>query len=301
MKLSVVISAYNEEEKIEDCLKSVSFADEIILVDNSSSDKTAEIAKKFEAKIIPQRNNSQAIDLLKNSGFKVASGDWTLSIDADERVSPELREEIKSVLGRNVGINGYYLPRKNIIFNKWIKHTGWYPDFQLRLFKKGKGSFKAEHVHQTLSLDGKAGYLKNNLIHNNNDSIEQFVRKTVDLYAPSEAKKILKEGYTFSYIDAIRFPFNEFLRRFFAQEGFKDGFHGLMLSLLMAFYHFVIFAYIWQENKFTETENLDFLKSSKREFKKINKEIKYWLHESEIKTVKSLFKKTFIKIKQKLP
>ncbi|MCL4417363.1 MAG: glycosyltransferase family 2 protein, partial [Actinobacteria bacterium] len=149
-KLSAVISAFNEEKKIEDCLKSVvHLAEEIIVVDNASTDNTSKIAKKYATKVYSQKNDPRLIDLQKNFGFEKATGDWILCLDADERITPELNEEIRGLLKNGESdTEGYYIPRKNIIFNKWIKHTGWYPDYQLRLFRREKGKFTKEHFHE---------------------------------------------------------------------------------------------------------------------------------------------------------
>jgi len=154
--LSVVITAFNEERKIKECLESVKdLAWEIIIVDNSSTDKTVDVAKKYTQKIYSQKNDPQNIDIQKNFGFSKARGEWILSLDADERVIPELAEEIRGEIEREEnGVKGYFIPRKNIIFGKWIEHTGWWPDYQLRLFKKGKGKYQQRHVHQNISLDG---------------------------------------------------------------------------------------------------------------------------------------------------
>ena len=138
-KISVVISAYNEEEKIEKCLNSVLWTDEVIVVDNSSTDTTAEIAKKVGALVFTQPNDPLRIDMQKNTGFKKAKNDWILSIDADEIVSPELKKEIQNLLKGRSFKDGYFIPRKNIIFGKQIEYCGWYPDHQLRLFRNGKG------------------------------------------------------------------------------------------------------------------------------------------------------------------
>jgi glycosyltransferase involved in cell wall biosynthesis len=290
MKISVVISALNAEKVIEDCLRSVEFADEIILLDNSSTDKTAEIARKYTSKIFKQENDPNSIDIQKNFGFKKAKNEWILSIDADERVSPELREEIKQILddgslvlgapGTNhqeqKPVNGYWIPRKNIIFGKWIQHTGWYPDPQLRLFRKDKGSFEEKYVHAPLKLQGEAGRLTNHIIHENYQSIEQFIKRTTT-YAKSEADKKIKEGYVLTHIDAIRFPFNEFLSRFFAREGYKDGFHGFMLSMLMGFYHFLVFSFIWEKHKFKEAEEKDFKEKFNEEIKSVKKDLDFWV------------------------
>lgn len=290
-KLSVVISAYNEEVKIEDCLKSVNFADEIILIDNSSTDKTSEIGKKFNAKIFKRENNPM-LNINKNFGFSKATGDWILNLDADERVTQELREEIKSeIKNPKADVNGYWIPRKNIIFGKWIQHTGWYPDHQLRLFKKGKGKFEEQHVHEMIKLNGKSDYLKNPMLHYNYDDLTQFLQKTFIIYAPNESDYLIKNNYLYDWKDSIRFPVKEFLSRFFAREGYKDGVHGLVLSLFMAFYHFVIFANIWQKKNFPEVENEEFLKATGDEIKKANKEMSLWIRQEKLKPIKNPLKK----------
>ena len=219
-KISAVIMAFNEEKNIERCLKSLAFVDEIIVVDNLSLDKTVELSKKYTDKIFTQKNNPKEIDLQKNLGFEKASSDWILSIDADEEVSIELAQEIKKVLSshKSQSINGYWIPRRNIIFGKFIKNSGWYPDPQLRLFRKGKAKFVKQHVHEPVKLDGEAAYLSSDLIHHHYNSISEFLSRTVNIYAPNEAIKYLDKGYVFSYFDAIRFPLNEFLSRFFARN-----------------------------------------------------------------------------------
>ena len=299
-KISAVISAFNEEKNIERCLKSLSFADEIVVVDNSSIDKTAEIAKKYTSRIFTQKNNPGAIDLQKNFGFEKATGDWILSIDADEEVSKELEEEIKKVIAHQSTISGYWIPRKNIIFGKFIEHTGWYPDPQLRLFKKGKGKYVNAHVHESIRLEGESAYLKEFLVHHHYETITQFIRRTIDIYAPNEAQDYLSKGYQFSYFDAVRFPLSEFVSRFFARKGYKDGFHGLMLSLLMAFYHFLIFAFLWEKQGFKEYDKEDFLKDTEKEFSRAGKEILYWVSKEKLEALKNPVRRNLQKISNKL-
>ncbi len=299
MKLSVVISVYNEEKKIKDCLESVKWADEIIVVDNSSTDSTAAIAKKYTSHIYTQPNNLM-LNVNKNFGFSKASHEWILSLDADERITPELKEEIISQLSSpNPQLSGFWIPRKNIIFGKWMEHTGWYPDYQLRLFRKTHGRFEEKHIHEMVKLRGEAGYLKNPFIHYNYETITQFLHKTIVIYAPNEAANKLQDGYVFNYIDAIRLPWNEFLKRFFADKGYKDGFHGLMLSILMAFYHFVVFAYIWERNKFVD-EKVQSRELLEDGLKKARKEIKFWLGKQKIEEERNSLIKFSLKIKNKL-
>ncbi len=310
-KLSVVVTAFNEERKIEECLQSVKdLADEIIVVDNCSTDNTAVIAKKYTAQVFSQRNDPLNIDLQKNFGFSKATGDWILSLDADERLTPKLIEEIKKALefssllpvekGNKKEISGYWIPRKNIIFGKWIAHTGWYPDYQLRLFKKGKGEYKEQHVHEYIAIKGETVYLSEPMIHLNYENILQFFLRTATIYAPNEAEALLLRKYTFHYLDAIRMPMKEFISRFFAREGYKDGLHGLVLSILMSWYHFMIFAYIWEKKKFKEINNHNFLEEIERESKKSFKELSYWFYNEKIKQTRSLPEKYLLKLKRKI-
>lgn len=297
--LSVVISAFNEEKKITGCLESVNWADEIILIDNTSTDTTAAIAQKYTKHIYTLPNNLM-LNVNKNIGFTKASHNWILSLDADERVSPELAKEIKSIVTSEENINGYFIPRKNIIFGKWIMHSGWYPDYVLRLFKKGQGKFEEKHVHEMVKVRGKTDYLKEHIDHLNYDSLAQFLHKTIVIYAPNEASQKIQQGYTFNYADAIRFPLDEFLSRFFAREGYKDGFHGLMLSFLMSFYHFIVFANIWEMQGYKDTEKSNILLETEKNFVRGYKEIMHWFYTEKIKNAKGNVEKTFFKIKRRI-
>lgn len=292
MKLSVVISAHNGEKTIEECLKSVAkVADEIVVLDNSSTDNTYFLVKKYTEKIYKQKNNPLAIDLLKNLGFEKATGEWILCIDQDEYIEKDLGEEILKKIKENKNeANGFFIPRKNYIFNRWIEHAGWYPDYQLRLFRKGKGRYEEKHVHEQIKISGEAGKLANHIIHHNYNDITQFLEKTI-VYARNEARERLEKGYLFSYVDAIRFPLSEFLSRFFARKGYKDGFFGLMLSLLMAFYHFLIFAYIWEENRFKQLEEKEFIPEFEKEVKRTADEFRHWFKKNKVSRVNSFIKK----------
>lgn len=300
MKLSVVISAFNEEKMIEACLQSVkTLADEIVVVDNNSTDTTAKIAKKYTQRVFTQKNDPTSIDTQKNFGFAKATGDWILSIDADERVTQELAEEIKDAITTTKAV-GFWIPRRNILFGKWIQHTGWYPDEQLRLFRKGKGVYKDKHVHEDLVVDGTVEHLHECIVHENYQTIRQFVERNLLRYAPNEAENLLAKGYTFSYIDALWFPTREFLSRYFAREGYKDGLHGLMLSLLLAAYHLAIFGNIWEKKNFPEEKELFSQEHVRHESEKIAKEFTYWYETESIKNTKNPLKKVLLKTKRRM-
>lgn len=298
-KLSVVISAYNEEKMIEDCLKSVkAMANEIILVDNTSQDKTRNIAKKYTDKIFIVVNDSVNLNKNKNYGFGKAIGDWILSLDADERLTPELIREISSKISGNI-FNGYEIPRKNIIFGKWIQHSLWWPDYNLRLFRKGCGEFAEKHVHEKLEVKGKVGKIENPIIHYNYQTISQFIKKMDNTYTESEVENFIKSGKTISWYDSLRFPVNDFFKTFFLQKGYKDGTHGLVLSLLQAFYAFIVFAKIWERKEnFRDLTPSNFLDSFAKEIKTLSRDFRYWILTALIEESKS--KKIIYKIKRRL-
>lgn len=307
-KLSVVVSAFNEEKNIKDCLGSVKdLADEIIVVDNSSTDKTGEIARRYTKKLFKQENDPLKIDLQKNFGISRATGDWILLLDADERITGELAKEIRSKIQdpRPAGgqarseIQGYWVPRKNIIFGKWIKSDMWWPDYQLRLFKRGKGKFEKDSVHRALLLEGASEKLMEPLTHYNYVSIHQYLEK-LNNYTDIEANRLAAEGYSFNWLDAIRFPVNDFVKTFFLQKGFKDGIHGLVLSMFQAFYMGIVFAKLWEKEGFREVETKNFLREVISELKVSKNKVVYWFTSSLIEEAKNPLNRIRLKIKRKI-
>ena len=279
--LSIVFSVHNEEKLFEEALKSIKdLADEIIVVDNESTDKTAQIAKKYTKNIYVHKNTPNSLNATKNFGFSKAKGDWILSLDADERVSPDLTKEIFSILNAqrstlNVPI-GYWILRKNIVFGKWIQHGIWYPDKQLRLFRRGKGKFPEKHNHEYLEITGGLAELKNHLIHQNYQTIIQFVDKMNHTYTDNEAEVLLASGKKLEWFDAIRMPASDFILNFFRRQSYKDGLHGLVLSLLQAFYALLVFAKAWEKQEFWEYNSKNFVADVKSELKNKGKEFSWW-------------------------
>lgn len=315
IKISVVVSAHNEEQKIRDCLESVGFADEIIVVDSGSKDATVTIAKEYDAKVFKRENNPM-LNVNKNFGFSKATGDWVLSLDADERVTPELREEIKEVIENSNGkwkmlaslrsgengksdIVGYWIPRKNIIFGKWIQSDMWWPDYQLRLFRRGKGRFGQKHVHEYIEVDGETKKLREPLVHYNYSSIAQYLYKMDTIYTENEVANLIASDRTITWIEAIRFPLQDFLKTFFARKGYRDGLHGLILSFLQAFYMEIVFLKVWEKQGFPEHNNGDFLDNVYREIMKFKKEFRYWFLTSVIQETKNPLKKFFYRLLRK--
>lgn len=296
-KLSVVITVHNSQSFITDCIKSVNFADEVIVVDNESSDQTVEIAKGLGVTLYSHKNNPRLLNESKNFGFKKASFDWILSLDSDERVEADLRKEIKYLLNQdNLPFNGYKIPRHNIIFGKVIKHGLWYPDYQLRLFKKGKGAFPNIHNHELLKIDGEAGKLKGHIEHLNYQSVSQYIQKIDKQYSDNEVTTFLDKGGQIQWYDALRFPLQDFLSNYFARQGYKDGLHGLVLSLLQAFYMFIVFAKIWEKQGFQETKIP--LDKVHREMTRGWRQINHWYLQEHSGRL-NLLQKVWLKLLQK--
>lgn len=281
--LSVVILAKNEEKNLPGCLESVrKLADEIILIDDCSSDKTVEIAKEAGVKIFKRKLDDFSSQ--RNFALEKVKTPWVLFIDPDEEVTPELAQEMKKAIQNNA-FDGFRIPRKNIIFGKWIKHSGWYPDFQLHLFKKEKGKYVGR-VHEQVEIKGKVGELKNFLVHKNYQSISQYLEK-LSRYTSLEKEFQIDSGYKFSWQDLIKKPLGEFLRRFFVEGGYKDGVHGLALCLLQAFSELVVYLKIWEKEGFKDEE----IPGVFGEIRKGILEIDFWLNQKERNPLKKILQK----------
>jgi len=297
--LSVVISAYNEEKKLETCLSSVvNFADEILVIDNTSSDKTVKIAESFKAKVFIKENNLM-LNINKNYGFEKAGGDWILNLDADEEVTGELKNEIQTILKSDMtqAKKGYWIPRKNIIFGKWIQYGLWWPDKQMRLFQRGSGKFQCRHIHEYIQIEGEMGDLTNPYIHYNYDSISQYLQK-LERCTTSEALALKESQYQLSWFDALRFPLSDFIKIFFAQNGYRDGLHGLVLSLFQGFYSFIVFTKLWEMEQFSQKSVT--LPTMLEELKKQKHELSYWITSVKIRESRNIFYTILLKIKRRL-
>lgn len=293
--ISVVLSVRNEEKYIERVLRSVSWADEIIVVDNESTDQTPHIAKSFGANVYRMKNDVM-LNKNKNAGFEKATKEWILNLDGDEEVTDELRREIQELLQKDSSnVDGYWIPRKNIIFGKWIRHGLWWPDKQLRLFRRGKGRFPCDHVHEYLVVDGKTAELSSPLLHHNYDTISQFLRKMDLIYTENEVSQYQKSGKSFVWHDALRMPISDFITVYFAKRGYKDGLHGLVLAMLQAFYAFVVFAKAWEKQGFP-SRDIPLLDVSK-ELKKAKKEVNYWIIHEQLQESNSILNRLFLRIR----
>ena len=252
-KLSVVVVTKNEEDNIRQWLESVKWADEIIVVDSFSTDKTIEIAKEYTDKIFLDdnpRSMAGLAEISKNLGMEKATNEWILVLDADEIVTPELRTEIEEILGKDdKRFDGYLVLRKNYFLGKWMKHGGWWGyGAHVELVRRGKGKFPP-YPHRPLEVpSGKVGYLKNLVIHNTHKSISEWIDK-MNRYTTLEAREMDEKGVRFNMGRALLFPVAVFCRNYFMLRGFRDGFHGFMAAVFAAFYAFVKHAKLWEKQK----------------------------------------------------
>ncbi|HVO72526.1 MAG TPA: glycosyltransferase family 2 protein [Ignavibacteriaceae bacterium] len=247
-KISVIIITNDEEDSITDCLKSVQWADEIILVDSGSKDRTIELAKKYTSKIFFKA--WEGFSAQKKYALSLASNEWVLSLDADERVSEPLMNEIFN-LELNSS-NGFYLPRENYFINKKISTCGWNKDNQLRLFKKSKTMLTDKLVHEGFVVDGKVDYLKNPLIHYTFRTISGTLSK-INYYSTLRALEIFKGKRKITALTIVSHSFSAFFRFFFSLKGYKDGMYGFLISIFNSLTTLLVYSKTWELQKNTSS------------------------------------------------
>jgi len=243
-RLSVIIITYNEEDNIRECLESVKWSDEIVIVDAFSSDRTVEIAREFTPRVLQNRwtNFSQQ----KNFALGKASNEWVLNIDADERVTPELQKEILAILkSQSLSFNGYYIARRNHYWGKWIRHCGWYPDYKLRLFLREKGKFNERLVHESVLVEGRKGYLKSCLNHYSYKNLSDHLSK-IDKFTSLAAREMFTNGKKGRVFDLLFRPAVKFINMYLIKRGYLDGTYGLIVSIIGSFYVFMKYLKLWQ-------------------------------------------------------
>jgi len=239
-RLSVFIITHNEEKNIKACLESIKWADEIVVVDNDSNDNTIKICKEYTDRIFQEEWKGYAKQ--KQSALDKTTGEWVLNLDADERLTPELRLEIENTLAYKERLkDGYLIPFKSYFGGKWIKHGGWYPDYHLRLFRREKGRFGNEEVHEGVKIEGSIGYLKNPINHYTYNSISDFIKR-MDLYTSLFAEDRYKKGKKAKWEQLIFRPPFTFFKMFFLQRGMLDGYYGFLLAILYSYYTFLKYA-----------------------------------------------------------
>jgi glycosyltransferase involved in cell wall biosynthesis len=227
--LSVIVITRNEEAVIRRCLESVAWADEIVVVDSGSSDRTGEICRALGAKVT-ERSDWPGFGPQKNRALDLATGDWVLSIDADEWLTPELAAEIRAAVAAPGGHAAFSLPRLSSYCGREIRHSGWWPDDVVRLFRRGAARFSDDLVHERLRVEGAVGRLREPLRHEAFRSLEQVLDK-VNAYSSAGAENLRRQGRRGSLAAAILHGLAAFLRTYVVRRGFLDGREGFMLAV----------------------------------------------------------------------
>ena len=234
LELTVIILTYNEAEHIQACIKSVDWADRVVVFDSQSEDETIKLAEAMGAEI--GRERFQNFAQQRNAALDFVQADWVFFLDADERGTPELGAEIRQLMEGNAE-SGWYVPRHNYIFGRLTLGAGWFPDYQLRLFRYGQVRYERP-VHEIANVDGSIGYLRNPLIHYNYRDSNHFHTKQ-RAYTEFDAKILMEKGIRPKSYTKLTQSVRQFWWRFVSLKGYQDGFHGLRLSLYMAYYEWL--------------------------------------------------------------
>lgn len=245
-RLTVVIITKDEEENIRACLENVAWADEIIIVDSESDDRTREICREFTNLIFVKK--MEGFGAQKQFGIEKATGDWILILDADERLSPELCDSLKRILDEGTPYDGFRIWRKTFYLGKWIRYCGWYAPV-VRFFRRGKGACDMRYVHESIIVNGPIGEIRDPLMHFSYRSIDQHVMK-ISVYSAYDAKVLYERGIRIKRSNAIWYlaakPSLIFIRKFIVMRGFLDGTRGFIISAFTAFIVFLNYSKVWE-------------------------------------------------------
>lgn len=243
----------NEEKNIVDCLESLKWCDEIVIIDDNSEDRTVEIAQKFGAKIF-KHSLDDDFSKQRNFGLKKAKGDWILFIDADERIAEELKNEIENVISSQIllqqNLRGFYIRRTDILWGKKLKHGETGNIKLLRLAKKNFGKWE-DKVHERWRVKGPVGELKNPLIHCPHQTISEYLTE-INFYTDIRANELHKEGVRIYWMSIILYPAGKFMLNYFIKKGVLDGLPGLIVAILMSFHSFLVRGKLWFMNSKNE-------------------------------------------------
>jgi len=245
-RISVTIIAWNEEDRLRACLESITWADEIIVVDSESTDKTVQVARDFTDRIWVRPWPGFAAQ--KNFALDQATGEWVLSLDADERVTPELQERIRTIVRTDGSAHGYRIPRRNLFWGAWVRHGGLYPDYQLRLFRRGAGRFVESAVHESVVVKGRVETVAEPLLHHSYRGLDDFVTRS-NRYSALAAAEIIKRGGRIHLADLALRPLGRFVSMYLLRRGFLDGWRGFVLAVLYANYVFLRMAKAWEARR----------------------------------------------------
>jgi glycosyltransferase involved in cell wall biosynthesis len=242
--VSACVITGNEEHNVEECLRSLQFLDEIVVVDSHSKDRTRELAAALGARVVEH-------DWLghigqKNHAVSLARNDWVLCVDADERVTPELRAAVEKIAASEPACAGYRVNRRNVYLGQWIRWGGWYPDAKVRLFDRRRGRWGGVNPHDHVQVDGPEGDTGADLIHYSYRDISHHVTKSIDFFSTISAREKLSRGQRFVTLQLFFGPPLKFFKMFVLRLGFLDGWRGFIVAALGAFFVFLKYAKLWE-------------------------------------------------------
>lgn len=249
--ISIAIITYNEEKNIRSALESVKWADEIVVVDSFSTDRTQEICREYTDKVIHNEFSGYADQ--KSVAVSMTTQPWVFVLDADERVTDGLRDEIIDLLKSDPSKDGYYVARKNYFGKRWIRHGGWWPDHTLRLFRREKGTFKSREVHERVVVDGETGYLKNPIEHFTYEDVNDYMQR-MQTYSTLSAIELFKKGRRSGILDIVFRPAATFCKMLLLRLGILDGIYGIMLAWLYSVYTYRKYIKLKEMNKDDKSE-----------------------------------------------
>ncbi|MEW6101128.1 MAG: glycosyltransferase family 2 protein [Candidatus Omnitrophota bacterium] len=238
LALSVVVLTKNEESCISECLESVKWADEIIVVDDESSDRTVEIVRRYTDKVFIRKMDVEGTH--RNWAYDKARNNWVLSLDADETVTEGLRKEIAKAISSS-GFPAFSIPLRNYISNYWVRYGGWYPASKVRLFQKDKFRYEEVEVHPRVFIDGECGHLKSDIIHKGYPDLEHFLN-SVNRQSTLEAKKWINTNRKMSLFHASWRAIDRFFRRYLRKKAYKDGLYGFIIAYFDSLYQILSYA-----------------------------------------------------------
>ena len=249
-KLSLCIITFNEEDNLPRCLRSAAFADEVVVLDSGSTDRTCELAREAGARVFIEEFRGHVDQ--KARALELARHDWVLSLDADEELSPELALEVQAALeSQEADVSGYRLPRKTCYLGRFINHSGWWPEYRLRLFDRRNGQWAGRDPHDRFDIQsGEVKDLNAPLFHYNYRDLFHHLEK-VNAYTTIMAREMARDGCRFRLHDALLRPPGRFLRMYVLRQGFRDGWRGFVLAVVGAFYVFLKYVKLWE---FTHTD-----------------------------------------------
>lgn len=259
IKLSVALATLNEEKSLPDCLKSLKdLADEIVVVDGSSTDKTVEVARSFGAEVIVT-DNPPIFHINKQKAIDRCRGEWILQMDADERLTPELAKEIREIVQKGSDFSAFWIKRKKMLLGRWIKKGGHYPDPVIRLFKNGKARLPCRSVHEQIQVEGKIGWLMNEMIHLPTPSFSLYITKD-NRYSTLMALKLKEKNIPLNIFSTLKYlviiPLKTFFALYFRHRGFMDGFPGFVFAFYSGLGRFSAYVKYWEMQK-TKTSSVE--------------------------------------------